>query len=321
MPRRCTTDPRLPALLSHQDGVLHRTQALESGLTRRAIGHRLGSGAWQVLLPYVYLTHSGEPSRRQLLIAAQLYAGPRSAIDGADACRWHGILAVALNESVVHVVEPWGEPARSTHFVVVRRTLAAIPVVTSDRLRYVDAATAVIAASRRMRSDRAVLAALSDALQRNKVSYDELVTAHIQGSPRNARRADRAIAYLGAGARSAPEADFLRLAAASTVLPSPICNAILRLPGGRLISPDALYDDAGVVHETNGRSAHEREDLFEDMQERHDAMTAAGLIVFHNSPRRLASHGRQVITEVERAYALHAGRGLPAGVELLRLAS
>jgi hypothetical protein len=321
MPERCATDPHLPDLIRAQDWVIHRDQAIRAGLTRRAIDHRLSTGEWHVVLPRVYLTHPGEPSRRQLLIAAQRYAGSRSAIDGADACRWHGIKAVAIDETRVHVVEPWGEPARSTSFVVVRRTLAPISVVSSQQLRFVDPAAAVVSATRQMQTDRQVLAALSDALQRNVTSYRDLVRAHIQGSPRNARRADVALRYLAAGARSAPEADFLALAAASPTLPTASCNVLLRLPDGRLISPDAMFVDAGLVHETNGRVAHQREDLFDDMQERHDAMTTAGLTVLHNSPRRLALHGREIIAQVERCYSRDAGRGLPPGVTLVSLAS
>jgi hypothetical protein len=320
MPARCVIDPRLPALIRDQDWVLHRDQALRAGLTRRAVDHRLGSAQWQVLLPRVYLTHAGEATRRQMLIGAQLYAGPRSAIDGADARRWHGIKAVTVDESVVHVVEPWGGATRSRGFVVIRRTVAPISATVGDKLRFVDAAAAVIAATRLMTSDRPVLAALSDALQRGATTYDALMRAHVQGSPRNARRGDRALASLAAGVRSAPEAEFIRLSLASAVLPPPVCNATLRLPDGRRVSPDALYPDAGLVHETNGRIAHRRDDLFEDMQERHDAMTAAGLTVLHNTPQRLRSRSREVIAQVERCYQRSAGRGLPPGVELIGLA-
>ncbi|HWB67096.1 MAG TPA: hypothetical protein VG708_09755 [Mycobacteriales bacterium] len=256
-----------------------------------------------------------------MLVAAQLYAGPRSAIDGLDACRFHGVNAARPDEDRVHVVEPWGEPARTTGFVVVRRTLAPIVTVATDLLRYVDPATAVIAAARRARSDRSVLALLSDGLQRRVTSYPDLVRAHIQGSPRNARRTERALAELGAGARSAPEVDFLHLAEASVLLPRPLCNPLLRLTDGRLISPDALFVESAVVHETNGRVAHDRQDLFEDMQTRHDALTASGFVVLHNSPRRIRLHGREVISEVERCHARHLGRGMPPGVEILRLAA
>jgi hypothetical protein len=295
MPQRCMTDPNLPNLLRSQDWVIHRAQALGAGMTRRSIDHRLSTGEWQALLPSVYVTQPSEATRRQMLIGAQLLAGPASAIDGGDACRFHGMKSVAVDDAIVDVVEPWGERARSTGFVVIRRTLAPISCVQGQYVRFVDAASAVIAATRRMRADRSVLAALSDALQRNVTTYDELMRAHIRGSPRNARSADRALQYLADGARSAAEADFLRLVAASPMLPRPTCNALLRLPEGQIISPDALFLDAGLVHETNGRVAHHRDDLFDDMQARHDAMTSAGLTVL--------------------------GRGLPPGVTVVRLAT
>jgi hypothetical protein len=321
MPRRCETDPLLSALLIFQDHVLSRDQSLSHGVTRESIRYRLRCGKWQLLLPDVYLTHEGEPSRRQLLIAALLYAGEEAAIDGADACRFHGIKAVPIDEDRVFVLVPFGNAARSRGFVVVRRTLAPMTTVSTDRIRYVDPATAVIAATRRMTRDRSVLAALSDALQRRITTYDELVRAHVQGPPRNARGADAAMEHLGAGTRSAPEADFRTLVMASAVLPAVEYNVWLRLSTGRVVCVDALVRDSALIHETNGRSAHAREDLFDDMQERHDALVAEGFTVLHNSPRRIRQRGRDVIGEFERCHLRHAGRGLPPGVEILPIAA
>jgi hypothetical protein len=320
MPARRVIHPSFRWLLTSQDGVIHRDQALAHGHSARSIAHRLATLQWQRVLPDVYLCHQGEPSRRQTLLAAQLYAGPASAIDGVDACRFHGLRAGTAAEGRVHVVVPWGDPARSRGFVTVRRTTGPISTVQTERLRYLVAPAAVIATARRLKQERPVLALLSDAIQRKLVSYEELVAAHIQGSPHNARFTDRALAALGTGAQSPPEVDFLRLAAASLVLPAPACNALLRLPNGRVISPDALFSEAGLIHETNGRIGHARADLFDDMQERHDALTAAGFTVLHNTPRRLALHGREVIAEVERCYSRLNGRGLPPDITVLRLA-
>jgi hypothetical protein len=317
MPQRCDLDPRLPGLLLAQDHTVHRHQALEYGYTARAITHRLDSGQWHVVLPKVYLTAPTEPSRRQMLIAALLFVGPDGAIDGVDSCRFHGLRSVAIDEATVHVVAPWGQPARSRGFVVVRRTRSPILTTDTDRLRYVDAATAAIVAARGVRRERAATAVVSEALQRRVTTYEELVRAHVQGPPRGARLVGRAIEALATGAASVPEVDFLDLVAISAILPLPLCNILLRLPCGRLISPDALFLSSGVVHETNGRRAHERADLFADMQERHDAMTAAGLIVLHNPPSRLLRQPREVLSEVERCHQRYDGRGLPAGVTLV----
>ncbi|HVS67739.1 MAG TPA: hypothetical protein VHE56_04255 [Mycobacteriales bacterium] len=321
MPRRCATDPRLPGLIAAQDHLLHRDQALAAGLTPRAIGHRLQEGQWRLLLPDVYLTHPGEPSRRQLLGAALLYAGPEAAVDGADACRFYGLTSVAVSDTLVHVVAPFGACARSRDFVVVRRTIAAVRTRHTELLRYVEPATAVVAATRRMTSRRSVLAAFSEAAQRRIVTVEELRRAHIEGPPRNSRFGDAALAALTAGTRSAPEEDFRRLVGASSLLPPAEFNVWLRLPGGRVVCADALFHSSAVIHETNGRRAHAREDLFEDMQERHDALTAAGFVVLHNSPRRLREHAREVVAQVERCHLKYEGRGLPEGVEVLPIAA
>jgi hypothetical protein len=317
MPYKCPIDPLLPALLSSQDLVIHRDQALAHGLTPRAVKYRLQTRQWQVLLPQVYLSHPGEPSRRQMLVAALLYAGPAAAIDAADACRYHGARAVAVDETRVYVVVPDNSPVRSRGFVVVRRTAAPIRIVASDLLRYVGPAPAAIAAARQARSSRSVLAILSDALQRNVTTYDELVDAHVQGSPRHCRRVAAALEHLKAGTRSVPEADVRRLLLTSTVVPAASYNVWLRLQTGQVLCVDALIESSAVVHETNGRIAHEREDLFHDMQKRHDALTASGFAVLHNPPNRIRTHGGDVLAEIERCHQIYNGRGLPAGVKVL----
>jgi hypothetical protein len=317
MPRSLATHLELLPLLATQDFVVSREQALEHGMSRSQVGDRLASRAWQLLLPGVYLTSAGSPSRRQRMIGALLWAGPDAAIDDVDACRFHGVKAAVVDDRVVHVVVPWGSPARSRGFVVVRRTTRQPAVVSTERLRYVDAATAVIAAARRLSNDRGVLALVSDAVQRHITSPQDLMLAHVAGPPRNARRTDLALAEVIAGVRSVPEADFRRLAEASAVLPPLLYNRLVRLPSGLVISPDALAPDAPVVHETNGRTAHRRQDLFEDMQLRHELLTDAGFTAFHTPPRRLQLHGGAVLRAVERVYVRLAGTGLPPGCMLL----
>jgi hypothetical protein len=226
-----------------------------------------------------------------------------------------------VDPKLVRVDVPEGSPARDISYVRVRRTSAPIRVKTTERLRYLEPAAAVVAAARLRRSERAVLALISDAVQRRLVNSDELVRAHVQGSPRNARHTDAALAHVRAGVRSAPEGEFRRLAEASLVLPTLVYNCLLRLPSGMLVSPDALALEAGLVHETNGRGPHAGSDLFADMQERHDAMTESGLIVLHNPPQRIWLDGRQVINQFERIYLREAGRGLPSGIEIVRIAA
>jgi hypothetical protein len=159
---------------------------------------------------------------------------------------------------------------------------------------------------------------LADAVQRRVASRPALLEelSHVTG--RGAGIAHRAGRWIAAGVASAPEAEFLTLCQESKVLPTPLINPLLELPSGLRISPDALFLDAGLVHETNGRGPHAADDRFDDMQARHGAMTAAGLTVLHNSPRQIRTERRRVIADLEACYAKAKGRGLPAGVLLLR---
>lgn len=314
---RVRPSPELAALLAAQDYVVSREQLLTGGRSRHAIANAFERHGWQHLLPSVYLTHPGEPSRRQLLVAGLLYAGEGSAIDADDACVFHGVKAVCSGEGVVRVVVPADSPARTHDWVRIRRTAVPFAAIATRRLRYVEPAVAVVAAGRLRRSDRMVLALASDAVQRRITTHRQLLRAHIQGPPRNAGPMDRALAHIAAGVASAAEADFRALAESSTVLPPLLYNRSLRLPDGRIVVTDALAADAALVHETNGRIAHLRDDRYEDMQERHDALTVAGLTVLHNTPRRIGSEGRLVIAQFERIYLRDRGRGLPPGVELL----
>jgi hypothetical protein len=214
---------------------------------------------------------------------------------------------------------PLAVAVRSRGFVTIRRTAAGFSVVATDRLRYVDAATAVVAATRDMSTERSVLAALSDALQRNITADEQLVAAHRHGGRRNSRLAESALEHLGVGARSVPEADFRRIAS-STVPPEARYNALLCLPGGRRVCVDALIESSAVIHERNGRLAHQRQDLFGDMQERHDELTAAGFTVLHSPPVRIQRNGPEVLRQVELCHERYAGRGLPDGVTLIHIA-
>jgi len=165
MPRRLILAPHLDALLASQDFLISRGQAYAVGFTRNAVGQRLRVRAWQKVLPDVFLTHPGELTRRQMLLAALLWAGPDAAIDAADACWYHGLKAVARDEDRVCIVVSAPSSARSTGFVVVRRTSVPIRMVRSNWLRCVDPASAVIAATRHMSRDRPAALALRQAHQ------------------------------------------------------------------------------------------------------------------------------------------------------------
>lgn len=298
-----------------QDGLVTRRQALQQ-LTEDELRALLGH-EWVVVLPGVYLTTPGSITKMQRRRAALLRAGGQAMLTDLDALDLYGVPGLPLDRSV-HVLVPDAVKRTSKDFLVIRRTprfppprqLRGFPVAPPER--------ALADFVRRHGDGREALAVAASALQRRTVDRDVLVEEALRGPARGRPRLARVIEKLDRGVRSVPEDDLRTLVLRSRVLPEPLWNCLLELPDGKVVSPDALFVDAALVHETNGRQFHAGYDEFEDMQRRHDAMVAAGLVVLHNSPRRIANEARAVVAQIEACYQRNAGRGLPAGVTLVR---
>jgi hypothetical protein len=159
---------------------------------------------------------------------------------------------------------------------------------------------------------------IADAVQREIARTDALIAEipHLAG--RGSGLARRAVEDIVAGARSAPECEFLDLCRCVKGLPLPLPNPLIQLPDGRIVSPDALWPNARLVHETNSRRWHAGEDHFESTQERADALTTAGFIVLSNAPRQIRQDSERIKHQVAKLYRENAGRDLPPGVVLLR---
>lgn len=305
----------LSALAARQDGLITRRQAL-GDLTVSELRHRLGR-SWTLVLPGVYATFTGQLSTRQRSRAALLYAGASAQLADRTALTRYGVRYLP-DETDVHVLIPAIEHRLSRSFVVVRRTHRLPVPVRLDGLPYCPADRAVLETVARLGDQRTANAVVADAVGRRIARLDRLNDELEHLTCRGSGIARRAVEEVCLGARSAPEIDFLKLCRQSKVVPAPLVNPLLELPDGRLISPDAMFPDAPLVHEVNGRRFHAGDDAFESMQARHDAMTAAGLTVLHNSPRRLRRERQQVLAEVENCYRRLAGQPLPRGVRILR---
>ncbi len=298
-----------------QGGLITRSQALLQ-LSEEELRTKLGRH-WAVLLPGVYLTGPGPATIAQRRRAALLRAGPQGMLTDLDALDLYGLTGLP-SDPFVRVLVPDEVRRTSRDFLSVRRTTRLPRPRTVDGFPVVPPERALAEFVLRHGDAREALAVSAAAVQRGLVGLEALGVEAVEGPSRGRPRLVRVIERLGSGVRSLPEDDVRVLIRSSRILPTPLWNSLLRLPSGQLVSPDALFEDAGVVHETNGRKYHEAEDLFEDMQRRNDAMVVAGLVVLHNSPRRIAREPRAVLAELEACYRRHAGQGLPPGVEVVR---
>lgn len=317
VPRRCPVAADFGEHAAAADHVMSVQQLEAFGWTRDAIDYRLRRRLWQLVLPQVVGLTPLPPTTRQRRVAALVWAGDRAAIDGSDACRLLGLNALPPDDLRVRVVTDGADPPRTRHFVVVRRRTRPFSTTLTQGLPVLTAADAVVAAGRQMRRQRDVTALFSEAVQRGFVALNALQQAHLEGPPRGRRLGQVALEAVAGGARSAPEAVIRELMLASPALPIPVFNRWIELPGGRRLSPDALITQSALIHEVNGRKWHARGDLFDDMQERHDALVEAGFVVLHNTPRRIDAEPHAVLRQIERTHQRYAGRGLPEGVVLL----
>src|ERR1700729_290310 len=108
-------------LLRKQHAVIARRQTTMCGTTSDALWARIRpGGAWQRLLPGVYLAVTGTPTADQRDMAGLLYAGPGSILAATAALRRLGLRAPRAD--IVDILVPAARTRRSTGFVRVLRT-------------------------------------------------------------------------------------------------------------------------------------------------------------------------------------------------------
>jgi hypothetical protein len=279
------------------------------GLTPRMLERRIGSdGPWRRLLPGVYLTQTGEPSRDQQLMAALRYAGDGAIITGLAALARYGVRAPETR--LVDVLVPHAQRRASREFVVVHRTRQVPPLRGADGpIRYVAPARAVADAAAGLRRMDDIRAIAAGTVQQDLCTVAELATEVGRRRFRETGLLRVVLAEVAAGIRSPAEGDFRDLILRSG-LPAPLFNARLYLGQQLLAVPDAWWPQAGVAAEADSREWHFSPDGWEQTMLRHARMTAAGVLVLHFSPRQVRTAPGDVVAAI--AAALRAGRPIPA---------
>jgi hypothetical protein len=292
-------------LLANQRGVLSREQALANVVTEEGLRHRIRTGGpWQRLLPGVYLTATGQPTREQRLIAAILFAGPDSFITGPAALRNYGIRGPQTE--IVDVLVPWTRRRASRQFVAIHRTSRTPPQWTSDGpLRFALAARAVADAVRELDKRADARAVVGSAVQKRRCTIKQLADELAAGPVRGSAQLRAVLAEVADGVRSAAEGDFRTLIGTSG-LPQPMLNARLLLDGELLGIVDAWWPQAGVAVEVDSREWHFEPGAWEATMRRHRRLTAAGIYVIHVTPRQLRTEPDRIVRDIEAA--LHHGR-------------
>lgn len=91
-------------LAAVQEGVTTRTQLVGAGLTRHEIGAQLEGRRWQAWGSHVVVLHNSALSRRQLMWAALLDAGPPAALGSHTALELAGFRSFAAEAALIHLL-------------------------------------------------------------------------------------------------------------------------------------------------------------------------------------------------------------------------
>jgi hypothetical protein len=312
----------LDRFLGRQDDVITRKQALRAGVTEKALRHWLRDGGrWQALLPQVYLSVTGLPTRHQQEMAAILYGGIGSVVTGVHALRIHEI-RVSPSDAI-DVLVPVTCQRRNTGFVRLHRT-ERMPdrVWREDRILYALAPRAVGDTVRWMSSLRDVRAVLSDAVQRERCAIANLVAELNEGPRQGSALFRRALEEVIGGSRSAPEAD-LRALIIKAGLELPLFNAAIYDGDTFIARPDAWYPELGIAIEVDSKEWHLGANEHKETLRRGNRMEKYLINVLRFTPNDIRYQPGWVIGEIRDAIKRAHGRPMldlrtvPAGAGTL----
>jgi len=309
VPRKLRFDQTaLNKLLKRQEQIITRRQALACGMTAGVLRRRAEPGGpWQPLLPRVYLTVTGSPTRDQREIAALRYAGETSVITGLAALRRAGVRVPDRDQ--VTVLVPANRHARSISYVTIWQTIR-MPELVMYRgpIQFAMPDRAAVDAARELISLNEIRAVVANGVQQRWCTVEGLEAELRAGPRRGSAPLRQVLAEVADGVRSVPEADLRRLLKTARV-PMPLFNAKVYAGREFIARPDAWWPYAGVAVEVDSKEWHLSPDDWQLTMSRHARMSAHGIIVLHFTPRQIRTESASVVAQIRSALA--AGRARP----------
>ncbi len=301
---RADSNAKVAAVMSCQYALITCRQALDAGLSRKAIEHRLSTGEWATMHRGVYRLTAAPTSWRQNVMARVLAAGSGAVAAGLTATNlWH---ILSIGGHVVDVRRQYGKSrghlARGRaesclllprHCTVVDR----IPVTTPARTLF-DIAAFLNADRVERAIDNALSMRLTD-IHKLQALVDEMGE---RGRPGTALMRelleDRGEGYI------ATESELERMFAKFVVrygLPTP--RRQVTFIAGRV---DFVFDPGMVIAELDGRRNHTALLNREADMERDARLTAMGFRIIRISYRRMTRDADGVYVDLRDALHLAA---------------
>jgi hypothetical protein len=294
-------------LLIAQHGVLTRAQALNAGITDKAIVARLRTGRWQRLQRGVYAAFSGEPPRPALIWAAVLRGGPDAVLSHQTAAELSGLSVPP--EALIHLTVPSAAPVDRIPGVVLhysgRLAQTRHPVLEPARTRIEETVLDLGQATRAL--DQALGWVFLACGSRKTTA--ERIAAAMALRPRVRWRADLAMALDVAreGAHSLLEFRYANRVERPHGFPAGVRQHQVQR-GGRHQYQDVLYEAYGVVVELDGRAARPEEFRLRDVR-RDNANIAVGQVTLRYTWADVTRRSCPVAAEVSAALSQRGWTG------------
>jgi hypothetical protein len=253
---------------------------------------------------------NGEPTRRQLLEAALLYARPGALVTGVECCRRHGLHQLP-DDDRVHLLVPAERKVHGRDFVIIERTHRMPAPWLRDGLPLAPAGRAVLDACRRIQAFDPVRALLAEAVQRGGQRPAWLLAELAGGSQRGSSVPREVLKEILAGSRSVAESHAMRVWD-RTCLPPLRWNVEVRdAKGGYVARPDGWLDEVALAWEIDSYQFHFSKADYAKTLERNGRYAAAGVVLVQTLPNKLLAEPAAVAAQLVAAYQAAAARPRP----------
>ena len=286
-------------LAAGQRFLLSRRQALEAGMTQKAVDYRIFSGRWLRIHDGVYQVDRRPLTWKTKLMAAVLAAGPTARVSHRAALvLWQ---MDGISSAPIEITMPFGNLAFPEEVIVhrsrrptTRADCDGIPVSGPER---------ALLESCRYLGPLLIGKAVDSAIRRDLTAIDRmwlmLANEGGRGVP-GSKLMKRVLRERHHDTATDSGSEFeLLYHMQRGGLPRPALGFELYPDGGRRV-PDFVWPDMGKAVEVDGIDAHSSADRLDDDLVRQNALMDLGLDIRRFSARRVRREPERVVAEIRR---------------------
>ena len=296
---------RCAAIMARQQGLITRSQALSTGLSRRQVDGRLASSEWRRLMPTVYAPAELFATWHQRVIAACLWAGENAAASHATAAHLLGF--PGFPREGIEICTP--RRLVRAGIVVHQRSLRPRDVVRVDRIPVTSVPRTLVDVAAACSLER-LETAVDNVLVRGLTTKDRLqaeLDGRLRAVPGSAPLRRVVESYTHAPIESPLERKFLRLLRAAG-LPEPEVQYPIYDGDRFLARVDFAYPELRLAIEVDGFRWHGGRTGWAHDLSRGNALINRRWRLLHMTKEHMDGSGATAVALVTEARAVRALR-------------